>query len=89
MVGIGAANENILAMVLGGFSRIIAGVFITAIGEFISMSNEYDIEIAKMERDLKRNVDEEKKILSPLKIALAFAFSIGATLPLLGAYFIW
>ncbi|TKY71282.1 Vacuolar iron transporter-like 2 [Spatholobus suberectus] len=51
MVGIGAANENILSMILGGFSGIVAGVFITAIGEFISMSNEYDVEITGMERD--------------------------------------
>ncbi|TKY71280.1 Vacuolar iron transporter-like 4 [Spatholobus suberectus] len=91
MMCIAAASENILTMVLGGFLGIIAGVFTTTIEEFISMSNDYDIEIAEMERDLQRNIDEEEKMSSPFKIALAlaFVFSIGVMLPLLAAYFRW
>ncbi|TKY55176.1 Vacuolar iron transporter-like 4 [Spatholobus suberectus] len=59
------------------------------IREFISMSNDYDTKIAKIEKDIERNNDEEKKVSSLFKIALALEISAGAMLPLLATYFQW
>ncbi|RZB78921.1 Vacuolar iron transporter-like 4 [Glycine soja] len=98
MIGIGAVKENITAMLLAGFAGLIAGACSMAIGEFVSVYTQYDIEIAQIKRDKENNniggVGEElaqrEKLPNPFQAALAsaLAFSVGAVIPLLAAAFI-
>jgi VIT1/CCC1 family predicted Fe2+/Mn2+ transporter len=70
-----------------------------AIGEFVSVYTQYDIEIAQIKREREieianNNNDEEsnekEKLPNPFQAALAsaLAFSVGALMPLLAAAFI-
>ncbi|KAK7367228.1 hypothetical protein VNO80_09237 [Phaseolus coccineus] len=93
MMGVGAVKENITAMVLAGFAGLIAGACSMAIGEFVSVYTQYDIEIAQMKRESIGGVSEEgkrEKLPNPFQAALAsaLAFSVGAVVPLLAAAFI-
>ncbi|MCI12408.1 nodulin-like protein, partial [Trifolium medium] len=65
------------------------------IGEFVSVYSQLDIEVAQMKREKEKgrqiDDDEEKESLpNPLQAAAAsaLAFSIGAMVPLLAAFFI-
>ncbi|KAK2383603.1 hypothetical protein P8452_38701 [Trifolium repens] len=99
MIGIGAIKEDISVMLLAGFAGLIAGACSMAIGEFVSVYTQYDIEIAQIKREREieianNNNDEEsnekEKLPNPFQAALAsaLAFSIGALMPLLAAAFI-
>ncbi|KAF9601255.1 hypothetical protein IFM89_018365 [Coptis chinensis] len=97
MMGIGAVKEDAKAMILAGFAGLVAGACSMAIGEFVSVYSQLDIEMAQIKRDNKvRNVkdsDEETKrdgLPNPFQAAFAsaLAFSIGAMVPLLAAAFI-
>ncbi|KMT19513.1 hypothetical protein BVRB_1g011360 [Beta vulgaris subsp. vulgaris] len=95
MMGIGAVKQDVKAMILTGFAGLVAGACSMAIGEFVSVYSQLDIEIAHRKREKIREiiekVDEEKEALpNPLQAALAsaLAFSVGALVPLLAASFI-
>ncbi|CAN1137718.1 Vacuolar iron transporter homolog 4 [Linum perenne] len=98
MMGVGAVKQDVKAMILTGFAGLVAGACSMAIGEFVSVYSQYDIEVAQMKRDKERsptNVrieeEEEKESLpNPVQAAAAsgLAFSIGAMVPLLAASFI-
>jgi VIT1/CCC1 family predicted Fe2+/Mn2+ transporter len=96
MIGIGAIKEDISVMLLTGFAGLVAGACSMAIGEFVSVYTQYDIEIAQMKRELENNDDDEEsssereKLPNPFQAALAsaLAFSVGALMPLLAAAFI-
>ncbi|KAK2383606.1 hypothetical protein P8452_38704 [Trifolium repens] len=98
MIGIGAIKEDISVMFLAGFAGLVAGACSMAIGEFVSVYTQYDIEIAQMkrERELGNNANndeesnEKEKLPNPFQAALAsaLAFSVGALMPLLAAAFI-
>ncbi|KAL2342132.1 hypothetical protein Fmac_010072 [Flemingia macrophylla] len=96
MMGVGAVNENITAMLLVGFAGLIAGASSMSIGEFVSVYTQYDIEKSQIKRDKAKNncrvVDEaqREKLPKPFQAALAsaLAFSVGAVVPLLAAAFI-
>ncbi|KEH25837.1 putative Ccc1 family protein [Medicago truncatula] len=95
MMGVGAVKQDIKAMILTGFAGLVAGACSMAIGEFVSVYSQLDIEVAQMKREKERgreiNDDEEKESLpNPLQAAAAsaLAFSIGAMVPLLAAFFI-
>ncbi|XP_028763698.1 vacuolar iron transporter homolog 2-like [Neltuma alba] len=96
MVGVGAVKQDIKAMILSGFAGLVAGACSMAIGEFVSVYSQLDIEIAQMKRDKESGKDqkeeeEEKEGLpKPFQAAAAsaLAFSVGAMVPLLGASFI-
>ncbi|XP_061354923.1 vacuolar iron transporter homolog 4-like [Gastrolobium bilobum] len=100
MMGVGAVKEDITAMVLAGFAGLVAGACSMAIGEFVSVYTQYDIEMAQIKRDRVANInnsnnndDEEaqrEKLPNPFQAALAsaLAFSVGAVVPLLAAVFI-
>ncbi|KFK42096.1 hypothetical protein AALP_AA2G210100 [Arabis alpina] len=88
MMGVGAVKHDVKAMLLSGFAGMVAGACSMAIGEFVSVYSQYDIEVAQMERE---NVEIEKeKLPSPLQAscASALAFSAGAIVPLLAAWFV-
>ncbi|XP_019170083.1 PREDICTED: vacuolar iron transporter homolog 4-like [Ipomoea nil] len=100
MMGIGAVKKDVRAMFLAGFAGLVAGACSMAIGEFVSVYSQLDIEVAQMKRDkrVQQNVEEsddsekeEKENLpNPIQAALAsaLAFSFGAMVPLMAAAFI-
>lgn len=100
MMGIGAVKKDIKVMILTGFAGLVAGACSMAIGEFVSVYSQVDIEVAQMKRDKRRNnkiegdqVDDDEKeesLPNPAQAAAASAlsFSLGAMVPLLAASFI-
>ncbi|KAL2343727.1 hypothetical protein Fmac_005012 [Flemingia macrophylla] len=98
MIGVGAVKEDISVMLVTGFAGLVAGACSMAIGEFVSVYTQYDIEKAQLKRERResnnnRGVNEEaqkEKLPNPFQAALAsaLAFSVGAVVPLLAAVFI-
>lgn len=94
MMGVGAVKHDVKAMILTGFAGLIAGACSMAIGEFVSVYSQLDIEMAHIERnkDHRKELEEEEreKLPNPLQAAAAsaLAFSTGAIVPLLAAAFI-
>ncbi|KAL8466926.1 hypothetical protein ACS0TY_035849 [Phlomoides rotata] len=94
MLGVGAVKQDIKAMILTGFAGLVAGACSMAIGEFVSVYSQLDIELAQMKRDKKRAGDEGgedgESLPNPVQAAAAsaLAFSVGAIVPLLAASFI-
>ncbi|MCE5166837.1 hypothetical protein HAX54_027898 [Datura stramonium] len=102
MMGVGAVKKDIKVMILTGFAGLVAGACSMAIGEFVSVYSQLDIEVAQMKREKRRNNankpeggggDEDEKAESlpnPAQAAAAsaLAFSVGAMVPLLAAFFI-
>lgn len=104
MMGVGAVNKEVMAMILAGFAGLVAGACSMAIGEFVSVYTQRDIEVAQMKRDNKtrtksttsvgdRSDDDEQQqqqLPNPFQaaIASALAFAVGAVVPLLAAAFI-
>ncbi|CAN1137728.1 Vacuolar iron transporter homolog 4 [Linum perenne] len=89
MMGVGAVKQDVKAMILTGFAGLVAGACSMAIGEFVSVYSQYDIEVAQMKRDKEEEVEKES-LPNPVQAAAAsgLAFSIGAMVPLLAASFI-
>lgn len=94
MMGVGAVKEDVAAMLLAGFAGLVAGACSMAIGEFVSVYTQYDIEMEKIKREISGEggeaEEEKEKLPSPFQAALAsaLAFSVGAVVPLLAAVFI-
>ncbi|KAI3912445.1 hypothetical protein MKW92_026780 [Papaver armeniacum] len=97
MMGVGAVKEDVKFMILTGFAGLIAGACSMAIGEFVSVYSQLDIEVAQIKRDnLARKNEEEnsdgekEKLPNPFQAAgaSAIAFSVGAIVPILAAAFI-
>lgn len=97
MMGVGAVKKDVAVMILTGFAGLVAGACSMAIGEFVSVYSQLDIEVAQMKRE-KRMIDngeneekvEKEQLPNPIQaaIASALAFSLGALVPLLAAAFI-
>ncbi|XP_071691596.1 vacuolar iron transporter homolog 4-like [Rutidosis leptorrhynchoides] len=89
MMGIGAVKHDVRAMILTGFAGLVAGACSMAIGEFVSVYSQRDVESAQIKRE---NSDESEKEALPNPIqaatASAVAFMLGAIVPLLAAAFI-
>ncbi|XVF09065.1 hypothetical protein REPUB_Repub07fG0058900 [Reevesia pubescens] len=98
MMGVGAVKVDIKAMLLAGFAGLVAGACSMAIGEFVSVYTQRDIEVAQRKRerrmresgDHEEETDQRERLPNPgqAAIASALAFSVGAVLPLLAAAFI-
>ncbi|XP_057489850.1 vacuolar iron transporter homolog 4-like [Actinidia eriantha] len=104
MLGVGAVKQDIKNMIITGFAGLVAGACSMAIGEFVSVYSQLDIEVAQAKREKKKKVDgggerkegeeeEEKEkegMPNPVQAAAAsaLAFSVGAMVPLLAASFI-
>ena len=90
MLGVSAVKPEARAMAVSGFAGLLAGAFSMAIGEYVSVCSQRDVEIAELDQAGKRGGDEEKALPSPAQAAAAsaLAFSVGALLPLLAAGFI-
>ncbi|KAL9329122.1 hypothetical protein ACSQ67_004125 [Phaseolus vulgaris] len=97
MMGVGAVKKDIGAMLVAGFAGLVAGACSMAIGEFVSVYTQYDIEVNQLKREREANnnggVDGEpkrEKLPNPFQaaVASALAFSVGALVPMLAAGFI-
>lgn len=90
MMGVGAVKQDIKAMILTGFAGLVAGACSMAIGEFVSVYSQLDIELAQMKRDNKKPGEDGETLPNPVQAAAAsaLAFSVGAIVPLLAASFI-
>ncbi|KAK3012190.1 hypothetical protein RJ639_010885 [Escallonia herrerae] len=97
MMGVGAVKTDVKAMILTGFAGLVAGACSMAIGEFVSVYSQLDIEVAQEKREKRTgaNVEndegsEKGQMPNPMQaaIASALAFSLGAMVPLLAAAFI-
>ncbi|KAM3377595.1 vacuolar iron transporter 4 [Capsicum galapagoense] len=100
MIGVGAVQKDINAMILVGFAALFAGACSMAIGEFVSVYSQLDIELAQIKRETKikgqnhheQQEEEDKKegLPNPLlaAVASAVAFSLGGIIPILAAGFI-
>ncbi|GAB2291933.1 hypothetical protein Dimus_026183 [Dionaea muscipula] len=97
MIGVGAVKKDLKTMILTGIAGLLAGACSMAMGEFVSVYSQYDIEYAQLKRENNaRNgaaadlAEKKKDLPSPLKAAAASAtaFAVGAAVPLLAAAFI-
>ncbi|KAL8027455.1 hypothetical protein ABFS82_14G093300 [Erythranthe guttata] len=93
MMGVGAVKDDVKAMILTGFAGLCAGACSMAIGEFVSVYSQLDIERAQMKRVAGINGTSEesgKNMPNPFQAAFAsaIAFSLGAVVPLLAAAFV-
>ncbi|KAF3437147.1 hypothetical protein FNV43_RR19900 [Rhamnella rubrinervis] len=90
MMGVGAVRKDAKIMILTGFAGLVAGACAMAIGEFVSVHSQYDIEVAQMKREGNETETEKEKLPNPYTAAAASAVSFvaGALVPLLGACFI-
>ncbi|KAI4299045.1 hypothetical protein L6164_032541 [Bauhinia variegata] len=91
MVGVGAFRKDAKTMILTGVAGLVAGAFSMAIGEFVSVYSQYDIELAQMKREgEEQDQTQRDRLPNPFHAALAsvLAFALGAVVPLLGAAFI-
>nr|GMD10060.1 vacuolar iron transporter homolog 4-like [Ipomoea batatas] len=96
MMGVGAVKKEATAMILTGFAGLasffvlilLAGSCSMAIGEFVSVYSQRDIQLSQMKRG--GNDDEKERLPNPLQAAMAsaLAFALGAVVPLLAAAFI-
>ncbi|KAG8368717.1 hypothetical protein BUALT_Bualt15G0074800 [Buddleja alternifolia] len=89
MMGVGAVKDDAKAMILIGFAGLFAGACSMAIGEFVSVYSQLDIEIAQMKRE-NRAAENNESLPNPIQAAMAsaLAFALGAIVPLLAAAFI-
>ncbi|XP_068649242.1 vacuolar iron transporter homolog 4-like [Aristolochia californica] len=87
MLGIGAAKKDRQSMVLSGLAGAVAGACSMAVGEFVSVSTQRDIEKMANQRG---NKQMEEILPNPFKAAVAsgFAFLLGSLVPLLSAAFV-
>ncbi|KAK7328214.1 hypothetical protein VNO77_22316 [Canavalia gladiata] len=92
MMGVGAVSKDVKSMFLTGVAGLVAGACSMAIGEFVSVYSQYDIELAHMKREGNMIIDQKQreKLPNPFYAAFAsaFAFALGAGVPLLGAAFV-
>ncbi|OEL34505.1 Vacuolar iron transporter-like protein 3 [Dichanthelium oligosanthes] len=100
MIGVGAVNDGARAMLVSGLAGLVAGACSMAIGEFVSVYAQYDIQVAHSERGRSSGSDdstksggggaEEESLPSPTQAAAAsaLAFALGAALPLLSGGFV-
>ncbi|KAK1275595.1 hypothetical protein QJS04_geneDACA001770 [Acorus gramineus] len=97
MMGVGAVKSDVKAMVLSGFAGLVAGACSMAIGEFVSVYSQLDIELAQLKRtraaaaaNEEEDVGAAANLPRPVQaaVASALAFSVGAVVPLLAAAFV-
>ncbi|XP_051199877.1 vacuolar iron transporter homolog 2-like [Lolium perenne] len=96
MIGVSAANgkgaDGGRTMLVSGLAGLVAGACSMAIGEYVSVYAQYDIEVsqAKREDDDGPGAKAKENLPSPARAALAsaLAFAVGALVPLLAGGFV-
>ncbi|KAF7085305.1 hypothetical protein CFC21_088749 [Triticum aestivum] len=89
MIGVGAVNDSKRAMLVSGVAGLVSGACSMAIGEFVSVYAQYDIEVAQIKR-IRGGDGDRSNLPSPMLAAgaSALAFAAGAALPLLSGGFV-
>ncbi|XP_039158506.1 vacuolar iron transporter homolog 5-like [Eucalyptus grandis] len=89
MLGVGAARDDRRSMVFSGIAGALAGALSMAVGEFVSVSTQREIEQANLEKR-QEAICEEEALPNPYKAAAAsaLAFLCGSLFPLLPAIFV-
>ncbi|XP_071716583.1 vacuolar iron transporter homolog 4-like [Rutidosis leptorrhynchoides] len=90
MMGVGAVKHDVRAMIITGFAGLVAGACSMAIGEFVSISSQRDVEVAQMKRGGYNDESQKDSLPNPVQAAAAsaIAFMFGAIIPVLAAAFI-
>jgi len=95
MIGVGAVQPNKKTVVVSGFAALVAGACSMAIGEFVSVYAQRDVQLSDMKRranNLRNPNDDEvdESLPNPFQatFASALAFCVGGIVPLLSAAFI-
>ncbi|AQK73117.1 vacuolar iron transporter homolog 2 [Zea mays] len=96
MIGVGAVNDGAREMLVSGLAGLVAGACSMAIGEFVSVYAQYDIQVAHSERGARGGSDDDssssdgERLPSPTQAAAAsaLAFAVGAAVPLLSGGFV-
>ncbi|KAG8500440.1 hypothetical protein CXB51_004176 [Gossypium anomalum] len=94
MMGVASVKNDIKAVMVAGFAGLVAGACSMAIGEFVSVCTQRDVEISQMKREKRERSlesdENDEKLPNPgqAAVASALAFAVGAVLPLLAAAFI-
>ncbi|GLJ54883.1 hypothetical protein SUGI_1178530 [Cryptomeria japonica] len=90
MMGVGAVKPDARAMLLSGLAGLVAGACSMAIGEFVSVYTQLDVELSQIKRENPTEEKEEDGLPNPFQAASAsaLAFTAGAVVPLLSAAFI-
>ncbi|KAJ1280182.1 hypothetical protein BS78_04G211600 [Paspalum vaginatum] len=100
MIGVGAVSDGARAMLVSGLAGLVAGACSMAIGEFVSVYAQYDMQVAHSERSRGGGArgasseddggDTQAQLPSPTQAAAAsaLAFAAGAALPLLSGGFV-
>jgi VIT1/CCC1 family predicted Fe2+/Mn2+ transporter len=91
MIGVSAANSAKKTMLVSGLAGLVAGACSMAIGEYVSVYAQYDIEVSQIKRDDDSpGAKDRKNLPSPARAALAsaLAFAVGALVPLLAGGFV-
>ncbi|CAL5020617.1 unnamed protein product [Urochloa decumbens] len=94
MIGVGAVNDGARAMLVSGLAGLVAGACSMAIGEFVSVYAQYDIQVAHSERGRSDDSsgsgssdggggaggggEEESRLPSPAQAAAASALAFAA-----------
>ncbi|XP_037481737.1 vacuolar iron transporter homolog 2-like [Triticum urartu] len=88
MIGVSAVNDGGKTMLVSGLAGLVAGACSMAIGEFVSVYAQYDIEVAQIKRDGAKGKKESLASPTLAALASALAFAVGALLPLLAGGFV-
>ncbi|XP_020180237.1 vacuolar iron transporter homolog 2-like [Aegilops tauschii subsp. strangulata] len=88
MIGVSAVNDAGKTMLVSGLAGLVAGACSMAIGEFVSVYAQYDIEVAQIKRDGAKGKKESLASPTLAALASALAFAVGALLPLLAGGFV-
>ncbi|KAI5013957.1 hypothetical protein ZWY2020_055347 [Hordeum vulgare] len=88
MIGVSAVNDAGKTMLVSGLAGLVAGACSMAIGEFVSVYAQYDIEVSEIKRDGAKGKKENLPSPTLAALASALAFAVGALLPLLAGGFV-
>ncbi|KAL5716210.1 hypothetical protein ACHQM5_017934 [Ranunculus cassubicifolius] len=82
MIGFGSAELHVGLVIMVGLSGLVAGALSMAIGEYVSVSHQLEVE--------RNGENEANQLPSPIRASLAsgIAFSFGAILPVLAGAFL-
>ena len=91
MLGVGAAgddDDDLRAVALAGLAGLVAGACSMAIGEYVSVHAQLDVELAEHERAGAAGRAAGLPSPGQAAAASALAFAAGAAVPLLAAWFV-
>ena len=71
MMGVGAVRKDVKTMILTGVAGLVAGACSMAIGEFVSVYSQYDMEVAQLKRERKEV--NKAKLPNPFYAAVALS----------------